>query len=283
MKKTAVALGVFDGVHIGHRAVLQAVHQIQGCTPGACTFVTEHMMMQKHASGYLYSSGLKQEMLKRLGMELIYMPEFSEIRNMTGWEFAKQILHENLHVEHVFCGKNFRFGAGASCDVQDLEKFGSEFAFQVHVIDEVQKDGILVSSTAIRKFVVNGEIEKAGAFLGEPYQIRQEVTHGAQLGRTIGFPTINQEFAEGQLVPKFGVYASETETSEGKFASLTNIGRKPTVDYQGVPLAETYLKQFSGDLYGKIVTVKLLRYIRPEIRFSSLGDLVRQMTKDLQS
>ncbi|MBQ4378371.1 MAG: hypothetical protein II821_04150 [Treponema sp.] len=165
-----------------------------------------------------------------------------------------------------------------------MEQFGKWFGFRLHLIEDVLKDGIKVSSTEIRKLLLNGEIRKANAFLGEPYQIRQEVTHGAQLGRTIGFPTINQFFEAGQLVPNFGVYASETKLDTGRFfSSLTNIGMKPTVNYQGIPLAETYLKGFSGDLYGKKPAVTLLRFIRPEMKFDSVQALTEQMTKDLQS
>ena len=154
----------------------------------------------------------------------------------------------------------------------------------MHVIEDVMKDNIKISSTEIRNLLLNGEIEKANQFLGQPYQIWQEVTHGAQLGRTIGFPTVNQLFEEGQLVPKFGVYASETTLPDGrKFHSLTNIGIKPTVKYAGLPLAETYLKDFSGNLYGERITVQLFRFIRPEKKFTSVKALTEQMTKDLQS
>ena len=203
---------------------------------------------------------------------------------MDGRTFAKKFSMTEFYAKDVCCGKNFRFGENASCDVQDLEQFGKWFGFQVHVIDDVQRDGMTVSSTEIRKLLSNGEIEKANQFLGEPYRIYQEVTQGAQLGRTIGFPTVNQVFCENQLVPKFGVYASETALSDGrKFKSLTNIGMKPTVNYAGLPLAETYIEEFSGNLYGKPLTVRLLRFIRPEMKFSSVEALTEQMTKDLQS
>lgn len=285
-RPTAVALGVFDGIHLGHKAVLKAVHDLyrnKGRMPGVCTFQSEKMSRHKSAPGYLYSSKLKEILLKDEEMQFVWMPSFEKIRHIDGRTFAQKILHE-FYAKDVCCGRNFRFGENASCDVHDLEQFGKWFGFNVHVIEDIQKDNIIISSTEIRKLLLNGKIETANSFLGEPYQIRQEVTHGAQLGRTIGFPTVNQLFEEGQLVPKFGVYASETHLPDGRiFSSLTNIGLKPTVDYQGLPLAETYIKDFSGDLYHKIIIVKLLRFIRPEMKFASVEQLTEQMTKDLQS
>ncbi|MBR0485069.1 MAG: riboflavin biosynthesis protein RibF [Oscillospiraceae bacterium] len=286
-RPTAVALGVFDGVHLGHRAVLNAVYELsqkKGRLACAFAFRTEDMISVKSSSGYLYPSAVRKRIMHQSGIQHICAPAFSNIKNMDGRTFAKEILYGKLYAKDVCCGKNFRFGEHASCNVQDLEQFGKWFGFRVHVIDDVLKDGVKISSTEIRKLLLNGEIEKANAFLGQPYQIWQEVTHGAQLGRTIGFPTINQMFQENQLVPKFGVYASETQLADGrKFKSLTNIGMKPTVNYQGLPLAETYIEGFSGDLYEKWPSVNLLRFIRPEMKFDSVQALTEQMTKDLQS
>ena len=279
---TAVALGVFDGVHLGHRAVLDAVMHLEQM-PCVFTFRTEDAVSKKGAQ-YLYPFEVRCEIIRKYGIQEFYAPSFAEIQHMNGRAFAEEILHHGMNAVDVCCGKNFRFGEHASCDVHDLEQFGKEFGFRVHVIDDVLKDGVKISSTEIRKLLQNGEIQKANAFLGEPYQIRQEVTHGAQLGRTIDFPTINQVFRKNQLVPKFGVYASETELPGGEtFLSLTNIGMKPTVDYHGLPLAETYIKNFSGDLYGKQLSVRLLKFIRPEMKFASVEALTEQMTKDLQS
>lgn len=285
-RPTAIALGVFDGIHLGHKAVLNAVYDLyrdKGRMPGVCTFQSEKMSIHKSTAGYLYSSEMKERLLKDAGMQFIWMPSFEKIRHMDGRKFAQKILHD-FYAKDVCCGKNFRFGENASCDVHDLKEFGKWFGFQVHVIEDIRKENVIVSSTEIRKLLLNGEIETANVFFGEPYQIRQEVSHGAKLGRTIGFPTVNQLFEVGQLVPKFGVYASEAHLPDGRvYSSLTNIGLKPTVKYQGLPLAETYLKNFSGDLYGQKITVKLLRFIRPEMKFDSVAMLTEQMTKDLQS
>lgn len=286
-KPSAIALGVFDGVHLGHRAVLNAVCELcKNKKRISCAFAfwTEDIISSKNHAGYIYPSAVRHKIMHQAGIQNIYAPLFSELKSMDGETFAKEILFKRMYAKDVCCGKNFRFGENASCDVQDLERFGKQYGFQVHVIEDVLKDGAIISSTEIRKLLLNGEISRANIFLGEPYQIWQEVSHGAQLGRTIGFPTVNQLFEEGQLVPKFGVYASETTLPDGrKFHSLTNIGIKPTVKYAGLPLAETYLKDFSGDLYGERITVQLFRFIRPEKKFTSVKALTEQMTKDLQS
>ena len=138
-----------------------------------------------------------------------------------------------------------------------------------------------VSSSIIRRLISEGDIKKADRFLAQPYMILREVVHGAALGHTIGFPTINQLFSKGQLVPKFGVYASMTKTDDGWKRSMTNIGIKPTVNYSGTPLAETFITDFSGDVYGRVLQVVLTDFIRPEMKFPSVDALKKQISADI--
>lgn len=242
------------------------------------------MAKKKSTAGYIYPDRVKLWLLQNdCGIERVFCPEFAECCNLSGEAFVREILHEKLNAGYVCCGHDFRFGKHAACDVTDLQRFGQQYGFVTEVIDDVCRENIPVSSTEIRNCLLEGKIEKANVLLGEPYLILQKVTHGAQLGRTIGFPTINQIFAEGQLVPKFGVYASRTRTPDGWHDSLTNIGMKPTVQYQGLPLAETYIKDFSGDVYEKELQVILLKFIRPERKFASVDELQKQMQIDLHS
>ena len=200
-----------------------------------------------------------------------------------GKNLFNTILCDELHASYLCCGHDFRFGKNAGWNVHDLQEFGKIYGFAVEIVEDVKIDGVTVSSTEIRKLLKEGNLEKANILLGEPYLILQEVTHGAQLGRTIGFPTVNQIFGEGQLIPAYGVYASATRTPKGWFPSITNIGRKPTVNYQGMPLAETYIEGFSGDLYGQTLQVVLWHFLRPEQKFTSVEELMAQMQKDLQA
>ncbi len=281
--RTSVALGLFDGVHLGHRAVLKtaAAQKMNGLTPCAFTFPPESTA-GKNAE-YIYSGKEKQMLLtSSCDIAKIFSPQFSEICMMDGDTFARSILRKELNAAYVACGKDFRFGKDAAWGIDELAGFGRKYGFTVQAVDDVCCGNERVSSTAVRKLLQKGELRRANLFLGEPYMIMKEISSGAQLGRTIGFPTANQLFSKGQLVPAYGVYASRT-LYEGKwYPSMTNIGIKPTVSYGGAPLAETYISGFSGDLYGKTVQVVLLDFIRPEKRFSDLDELKQQIRRDVE-
>lgn len=281
--RTSVALGLFDGVHLGHRAVLKtaAAQKMNGLTPCAFTFPPESTA-GKNAE-YIYSDKEKQMLLtSSCDIAKIFSPQFSEICMMDGDTFARNILRKELNAAYVACGKDFRFGKDAAWGIDELAGFGRKYGFTVQAVDDVCCGNERVSSTAVRKLLQKGELRRANLFLGEPYMIMKEISSGAQLGRTIGFPTANQLFSKGQLVPAYGVYASRT-LYEGKwYPSMTNIGIKPTVSYGGAPLAETYISGFSGDLYGKTVQVVLLDFIRPEKRFSDLDELKQQIRRDVE-
>ena len=282
--RTSAALGLFDGLHLGHRHVLERVREQEknGLLPSVFTFAAESVSI-KHGTAleYLYPTEQKCRLFKEYGIQRIYHPPFADICNMDGEEFVQRILVQRFSAAHVCCGQDFRFGRKAAWNVQDLQKFGEQYGFAVEIAEDVLMDGQPVSSSRIRLHLISGEIERANLLLGAPYTIEQTVTHGAQLGRTIGFPTINQVFAEGQLVPKFGVYATETIVDGVKYPSVTNIGMKPTVNYQGRPLAETHIIGFQGDLYGRTLQVRFKRFIRPEQRFGSVEELQAQLCKDM--
>lgn len=283
--RTAVALGLFDGVHLGHRAVLRAAaeQKKQGLIPCAFTFPPESAS-KKGGGGYIYGENEKNSILREAcGTERIFSPRFEDICGMDGESFARDILCGEMKAAFVCCGNDFRFGRGASCGVRELRGFGERFGFEVAAVEDVYCGGVRVSSTEIRGMLRSGDTERANLFLGEPYFIMKEVSRGARLGRTIGFPTANQLFGDGQLVPRFGAYASETEIGGTVYPSMTDIGMKPTVDYGGAPLAETYIHGFSGELYGAPIKVRLMRFIRPEMKFSSLDELKEQISSDMRS
>ncbi len=282
---SAVALGLFDGVHLGHRRVLELVlaQKVNGMRPSVFTFATESIGVKHDAAlDYLYPTEQKCAMLRECGMEHISHHPFAEVCDMEGEEFVQKILVHRFSAGYVCCGEDFRFGRNAAWNVQDLRRFGEQYGFAVQLAEAVRVDGETVSSSRIRELLHSGEVSHAAKLLGAPYTIAQEVVHGAQLGRTIGFPTMNQVFAQGQLVPKFGVYASRTVLDGVSYPSITNVGRKPTVQYDGRPLAETYVIGAKGEFYGKTIPVALLGFIRPERKFDSLAALTAQMHKDLE-
>ncbi|MBO4493028.1 MAG: riboflavin biosynthesis protein RibF [Ruminococcus sp.] len=284
-QKTAVALGIFDGVHIGHRAVLSAAadRRADGLEPCTFTFPPESTV-NKGAEGYIYSQSEKSAILSdECGIRRVISPDFSEVCGMDGESFARDILCGELNAAFVCCGNDFRFGRGASCGIEELRRYGKKYDFSVMAVDDVYCCGERVSSTLIRRLIADGDMERAALFLGAPYMILKDVSRGAQLGRTIGFPTTNQLFPEGQLVPRFGVYASETTAGGRTYSSITDVGVKPTVSYGGTPLAETYIHGFSGDLYGSPLQIRLKCFIRPEMRFGSVDELKRQINADIES
>lgn len=286
-RKSAVALGLFDGIHLGHRAVLNLAleQEKNGLIPYVFTFnPTTVLRKSKGEYGYIYNHLSKYNMLFNLGFQShIRSVSFEEICGLNGEEFVKNILIDKMNVGIVCCGNNFRFGKSASCGVAEMCDMGKKYGFEVRIADDVVYEGETVSSTAVRNMLLNGDTVRAWQFLGEPYNISKEVVHGKALGRTIGFPTINQIFDKGQLVPKFGVYVSDVLIDGYWYRAMTNIGIKPTVNYDGIPLAETYIIDFSGDLYGKNVRLNLLEFIRPEQKFDSVDELKSQIAEDMES
>ena len=282
--KTAAALGLFDGVHLGHRAVLGAAAEQEknGLVPCAFTFPPESAA-NKGAVGYIYSEYEKNFILEHdCGIKRVFSPRFADICGMDGETFAQEILCGEMNAAFVCCGNDFRFGRGASCGVDDLRRFGKKYGFEVRTVDDVFCGEERVSSTLIRSLLTDGSLGRANELLGKPYTIIKEVSRGAQLGRTIGFPTANQIFGEGQLVPRFGAYASKTYACGKWYPSITDIGVKPTVSYGGAPLAETYIYGFSGDLYGSPLQVMLCQFIRPEMKFGSVEELKAQISADTE-
>ena len=282
---TAVALGLFDGVHLGHRAVIDSAlaQRENGLSASVFTFEPDCVLIKTGgASGYIYTKTEKEILLwEKIGVDDIVSPPFESLCSLTGEEFAKEILCRQLGAAHVCCGNDFRFGKNAACGAQELMDFGKRFGFEVEVVSPVEYGGSIVSSSRIRELLLKGDIASANALLGFNYFINAEVTDGSHIGRTIDFPTINQDFPEGQLVPKFGVYSTFTNVGGRILPSVTNIGVKPTIEGVRRPLAETHIIGYSGDLYGKNVDVCFKSFIRPERKFSTLDELKKQISADI--
>lgn len=272
-EKTAVALGIFDGIHIGHRQVIrQAVDS--GYIPTVLTFGGK----VKNA-GRLITETTKIKLLEDMGVaEYITLP-FEEIKNMPPQEFVTRVLAEKLNAAKVCCGFNFMFGKNACANATDLKNLCREQGIETAICPEVDFNGEPVSSTVIRQLVENGDVVTANKMLGHPFGYEYEVINGQKLGRVLGTPTLNQRFESDFLIPKFGVYASYSVYDGKKYPSVTNIGVKPTVgsDY---PLSETWIPDFSGDLYGENIEVRLLEFMRPEEKFGSIDILKDKIISD---
>lgn len=284
LQKSAVALGFFDGVHLGHRAVLHAAvdyAQQKKLVPCAFTFAADSIpVKQGTALSYLYTDAQKHALMASCGIRRVYCPQFAELCALDGEAFCRKVLTDLFRAREVFCGGDFRFGAKAAWDITSLRAFGRQMGFSVHQVEPVLCDGEKVSSTAVREAMKNGAPERAARLLGKPYHVSGRVVHGAALGRTRAVPTINLPFAAGQLVPRHGVYVSRTHTPQGTFDSVTDIGVKPTVSAAQIPAAETFLLNFSGDLYEQPCTVELLHFLRPERKFPDVEALYQQIARD---
>lgn len=286
--KKAVALGLFDGVHTGHRTVIgkAAAMTSKGLTSAVFTFdITSIPEKQGRTVEYIYGNEYRKKLIGSMGIspENIFSFDFSEIKDMCGEEFVKHILAEKLNTAYVVCGKDFRFGKNASCGVNELFALGKKFGFSVETAEDVKISGENISSNRIRSCLKNGDILSANELLGNSYTVSGEVVDGNHIGRTINFPTINQNYLKGQIVPAYGVYRTSV-TIDGKiYDSVTNVGIKPTVEGTRNPLAETHILNYSGNLYGCNIETAFCEFIRPETKFPSIDALKAQIMRDIAS
>lgn len=280
----AVALGNFDGLHIGHLAVIDRTIALAGESMTATVMLfDEHSMkaVTGAAPPRLITEEERADIFKKNGIEP-FVISFSRIKDFSPKEFVEKVLVSELDARIVVCGFNYRFGNKAKGDAKLLEEICIEKGIKCVIINEVVKDGMPVSSTAIRSAVECGDIEKANAMLGRSFGYCTEVINGDKRGRTWGFPTINQKLPEGFVVPKFGVYESIVTVEGQSYLGVTNIGLRPTVGTEKV-LSETHILSFDGVLYGKKVDVRLIRFIRSEQKFSSFDELILQIESDVNS
>jgi riboflavin kinase/FMN adenylyltransferase len=275
-----IALGLFDGLHLGHMAVINAMLDMRGdYSRCVFTFNTDSARPSAKPAARLMSRSSRDSLLKAAGVTEVFEPPFEDIRELAPEAFARDILAGKLKAAHVFCGESFRFGKEAAASAKDLPVLLPE-SCKVHIIETVTVDGGPVSTTRIRGLIEAGDVKAAARLLGRNFFFDFPVTEGNRIGRTLDWPTINQKFSESFVLPRFGVYASAATVGGKRRRSITNVGVKPTVGGKDV-LAETYIEGFSGDLYNKPVPVELLEFIRPEQKFESLAALKTQIGLDL--
>ncbi len=279
---SAVALGFFDGLHLGHIEVIKRALLKNGLCPVVFTFNDKTLLPKfKNRKGhYIITHEQKMEVFGKIGAEYIFAPDFNDIKDFTAREFVEKILKNLLCASFVVCGYDFRFGKGGEGNPDMLKSLCAEYGMSCEIVPAVTVDGETVSSTVIREKIKEGDIESANRCLGYELSYNLPVLKGKQIGRTIGFPTINQEIPDYMVKPKNGVYKSWTIVEGKTYRSITNIGVKPTVNYNGEALMETHIIGFDGDLYGKRVRIALREYLRGEVKFNSLDGLKEQIEKD---
>lgn len=277
--RAAVALGCFDGLHLGHQKVITAARG-PGLTPSVLTFADPLGELGGKSGGQLATKRQKLRLFESLGVEQVYSLRFSAIRNLSPEQFVDEVLIRVCHAEKICCGFNFTFGYRGAGTAETLRALCAPRGIDCEVAPAVELAGEPVSSTRIRALVEEGEIERANRLLGRPFGFDFEVVRGRQLGRTLGTPTINQVFTPEFVLPRFGVYASLVRLNDGDYYGVTNVGVKPTVGADA-PLSETWIPEYHGeDLYGENIQVELIGFIRPEVKFSGVEELQENILRD---
>lgn len=274
----AVALGVFDGVHLGHRRVLASTLGNQGLVSAVISFGDGAAALKPDAVK-LCSDAYTASLLEAIGIEEWFQADFASYRDLSPEAFVSQILVGQFDAKRVCCGFNFRFGKGGKGDTALLQTLCAAHGVDVVIADELADDNGTVSSDRLRRLIEAGDIETATRLLGHPIVIDTPVSHGQALGRTLDFPTANQPLAAGSVLPRFGVYMSTAVIDGNTYYGITNIGVRPTVGAEA-PLAETWFDGFDGDLYDRPIRVVLTRFLREETRFDSVEALKAQILAD---
>lgn len=282
MKQTIFALGFFDGVHLGHQSLLAATRQLAGSrfTPGAVTFaVHPQTLVGKRSPGLINTQADRERLLRRFGMETVITLPFDRQMQSLSWEGFLEMLLREHHAVGFVCGVDFRFGSGGRGNAEALARFCRERGLLFAAVPECTRDGARVSSTRIRELLSRGDVEGANALLGHAHMFTGTVVPGQQLGRRLGFPTANLRPEEGLALPRFGVYACRCHLGGEVHTAVTNVGMRPTVEGDHVTL-ESWLLDFSGNLYGQEITLEFIHFLRPERKFESLEALKAQIFSD---
>ena len=282
-QQTIYALGFFDGVHLGHQALLKACRDLadrHDCQAGVVTFGNHpDGLVQGNAPRLINSLSDRKELLTQVHMDRVLELPFDEALRSMPWLDFLTMLRENRDAVGFVCGEDFRFGHKGTGTARLLQEYCQAEGLSCTVVPEQSLEGVTVSSTHIRRLLEEGQLEQANGFLGHPHILSGEVMSGRKLGRTLGIPTANLWIPEGVVVPRHGVYACRAICEEGTYLAVTNIGSRPTVGGHRVTV-EPWLLDFSGDLYGKKLTLEFHAFLRPERKFESLPELQEEIRKN---
>ncbi len=287
-EKTAAALGFFDGLHMGHKAVISCASEAGkrlGIPLSVMTFAGEPDLpkFDGRKDMCLMPYEEKKEMLKLCGARYIVAYDFAKIKGMPPAKFFKKTILGDMNAAYVVCGEDFRFGKGGSGDAVLLGKLCEDYGIDFEIVPAYKIDGVTVSSSYIRELIREGDVEKAMKMLGHTLSYTLTVHHGKTIGHAMGFPTINQRIPEYMVRPKYGVYASRVIVDGQPYHAMTDIGVKPTVVSDTNETMETHIIGFDGDLYGEKIKVELIKFIREEKRFDGLSALKEQLSADMET
>lgn len=285
-KKSIVTIGTFDGVHIGHKKILEKVIQnavAQDCESVVLSFFPHPRMVLQADSDIKLLNTVEEKilLLEKAGIDNIIIHPFSqEFSRLTAEEFVKTILIDRLNIQKIIIGHDHRFGRNRTADIDDLIQFGEKYNFEVEQISAQEINEIAISSTKIRNAIIDGNVSLAKNYLGYNYFFSGTVVQGKQLGRTIGFPTANIEIEENyKLIPKIGVYIVKSFFKNQEIFGMMNIGNRPTVNGENQTIEVNFFN-FDENIYNQKLTITILNRIRDEQKFASLDDLKFQLNQD---
>ncbi len=274
--KTAIALGTFDGLHKAHRAVLA---ETKGFFSVAVTFDIPPKAAFAQNAQLLILPNDRAQRLNDLGINRVVMQNFNDVKDISANDYL-EMLKSSYNPARIVCGFNYRFGKGALGNTNLLSDFCKRNGIELVVVPPIKENGEIISSTNIRNLISNGEIGKASSLIYGGFKFVSPVLHGDARGRKLGFPTANQNYPEMLIKPKLGVYISKVTIDKKQYDAITNIGFRPTFKTETVG-CETYIKDFSGDIYGKEICTELIRFVRSEQKFPSLNELKNAIENDI--
>lgn len=281
-----IALGSFDGVHLGHRKLIELLkEEARLCGTGSMvyTFHTHPrkiLMPGKHI--YLITDNDKRaEIIEEMGVQMLYLEDFNHIKEMSAENFAKDILVSRFNAKSVVVGYNYRFGIKGEGNAYLLKEYGKKYGFNVIIVEAVEIEGHTVSSSLIRHIIRSGSVDKVAKYLGRDFSVHGKVIYGRQNGEAMGIKTANIDVKKDITLPKKGVYYTTTMVSGKLYKSITNIGFNPTFNGESLSV-ETHLIDFCDDIYGEEIEIFFHKHRRDEIKFSSMEELVKQIKSDVE-
>jgi riboflavin kinase/FMN adenylyltransferase len=286
-QRSVVTIGSFDGVHLGHQAILQQVTATAAMLGLPSVVMTFEPQPQEYFSGEKAPARLmrlreKIDALLEFGIDRVVCLQFNRVlRTLTSSEFIDQVLVDGLSIKHLIVGDDFRFGCDRSGDFKMLVEFGKSCDFDVQDTKTLEIDNERVSSTRVREFLQQADFGRASQLLGRPFSIKGRVVYGQQVGRKLGFPTANVQLNR-YAAPLTGVYAVLVDIDGVRYQGAANVGVRPTVGDLVKPILEVHLLDFSGDLYGQRIEVEFMHKIRDETKFTTLDKLVETIRQDVK-
>lgn len=281
----AISLGMFDGVHLGHQAIIQYLSKKakeKNYKVGIFSFHTHprKVIDPNFDLKLLTTLEEKRAIFEKSGVDYFFLQEFNEdFRNLEAEEFVREILVNQLNIKYIMIGYDHRFGKNQRGDFALLKKMGEELDFEVEKLEAIAQSDQNISSTKIRKSLSEGDIKEANEMLGYFYELSGEVIHGKKIGRTIGYPTANIEINDAKCLPQKGAYIVEVWLKNQCYKGMLSIGTNPTVNGEKMSV-EVYILDFSGDIYGEKLTIKFRDFLHEEIKFETLEKLVERLDED---